>query len=240
MSSMQHFVRFLESVLLRVLRALCPILLLLIAAVKIGQRVKYRAWQTWFESKADFLPPWTFTAFWIALAVIVVLMAILSIRKSLSGNLLVLKTNSGFPLKIREGAISRFVHDRLESLPFIRNSRISARSAGGALEVQGRVWVSCCEKIDDLHNQVCQRIVDDTKRALGITKVMTPKIVFEDMEASAARNGNREASGRVEIFPKPAALEGGEGATVPWRPSADEKKRTDREKPSEEDERKDV
>ena len=201
---MRLLLNFLQSTLLCLLRLACPILLLLIGLVKIGQRVNIASWQKWFTSTMDLLPPWTFLAFWIALPVLVLLLAIVELIRLFQGkDILILNTTSGFPLRIRKSAVARFVHDRLESLAFIRRSKIEAKSVRRALEISGKVWVSCSERVDNFHNQICDKIVEETMRALGVTKVLTPKIVFEDLEASLIAVENREQSSDGGDFAEP-------------------------------------
>ena len=125
------------SPILRLLQILCPVLLLLLGLAHLVKQLVFRIGPApWRQSLIEWMeavPPISIAALWSLGIAVPVFLVILSWRK-----FLILKTEAGHPLKIRESAVSRYLHDRLIRRPFVKAVRVSACVKRGGLAITAR------------------------------------------------------------------------------------------------------
>ncbi|HUT25707.1 MAG TPA: hypothetical protein VM492_15310 [Sumerlaeia bacterium] len=168
------------------LAVLCPALLFLVGLEKLIMQVLHRvgphSWLTWAENQLDLIPPISLWAGWALVMVVPFFLLVLTLQQRSSRKLLVLKTGSGHSLRIREGAVNRYVRDRLVKQPFIKAVRVRSRARGGALAVSARIWIALEERLDNLQEKVRTQIVEDCLRGFGVEQVHDPDLQFESVK----------------------------------------------------------
>lgn len=130
---------------------------------------------------------------WYLLMVLPLCILALWIRDLFANRVLSLATEAGHPLKIRESAVNRYLHDCLSALPFIRGARIGSRSVGGTLVTRVRVWVAATDKLDNLQEVILRQVAEDARRGLGLTKVQEPEVLVESVRARRRKAKDAES-----------------------------------------------
>lgn len=190
------------SGLRRSLHLLCPVLLFLIG---LSHLLYYATgWWTWIwaekipvaihhwmDRQMDSVPWYSWIAWWTLLMVIP--LALLVLRMRAASRLLVLRTDSTQPLKIRQEAVNRYIHDRLLALPFVRRARVASHARGGGLALRVRVWVASRKPLSNLQETVLHRITEDARRGFGISKIHTPDVHFESVQTAKGEGPEPEA-----------------------------------------------
>jgi hypothetical protein len=153
--------------------------------MQVLHRVGPQSWLVWAERQMDLIPPISLWAGWALVMVAPFFLLLLTLQQRSSRRLLVLKTGSGRSLKIREGAVNRYVHDRLVRQPFIKSVRVRSCARGGALAVRARIWIASEERLDNLEEKVRTQIVEDCLRGFGVEQVREPDLQFESVKDAA-------------------------------------------------------
>jgi hypothetical protein len=208
------------SAMRRILTVTSTVLLFCIGLVHTLRWAGQPALRGWIETQAAVVAPaegyhdsWFLAdprhAWWCLLMALPLCILALWIRDLFVDQVLSLATEAGHPLKIRESAVSRYLHDCLSALPFIRGARIRSRCAGGALVTRVRVWVSATDKLDSLQETILHQVMNDARLGLGLTKVQEPDVLVEAVRAR--RRKAKDAGPQAE----PAAEGHADGSVSP-------------------------
>jgi hypothetical protein len=185
MTSLRH--RF----YLNLLGLVCPTLLFCIGAVQtvrwILLKYGFTLWSDRLEYQITLCPDSTVRAWWLLLLVLPPCVLILWLSQFYGGKILRLKTEAGHPLRIRQKAVNRYIHDCLISLPCVNDVRVQTRSSGGTLAVDLQVWVAATDKLDNLQEQILKQVVRDVKTGFGATKVLEPVVLVESVKAGKGK-----------------------------------------------------
>jgi hypothetical protein len=184
---------------------LCPILLFLAGLIPLVRRFGSVALQGDIDRLLGRLPSHSSTVWHAALIVLPLCLLVLYIARLFRVQVLVLKTETATPLRIRESAVSSYIRDRLLTLPFIRNALVGARSRGGALALHVRVWVVCRKPLSNMQEQVTGRIVEDARNSFGVSRILPPDVQFESVRVSKTGiEQEEEAEAPARDLPGPA------------------------------------
>jgi hypothetical protein len=216
------------NIIHRLVSILCPVVLLGIGAVQFVRFVLERFWnasqaQMYVEAKLTiFNSPITIGAWWFLVAILPLSLWAMHLWNLFTGSsrVLSLKSTSGNPLKIKEAAINRFIHDDLLLLPFVKNVRIDSRAPSGAVAIDACVWITSAGPLDNLQIQLLDRIREALQTGLGISQVSGIDLKFESVQLTKTQVKNRAAVAKQEtaLEPYPA------NEAIPFEPyEADEK-----------------
>ena len=191
------------SSLQRFLALLCPVILFLMGLANVIYEFASKSWHDWINKQLELFPDKAITAWWLLLMVIPLCIFFLWIDRLFHSSLLMLKTDSGQPLKIRESAVSRYIHDRLLTLPFIRKAQVRAVARGGALVLKVRVWVACRKPLDNIQDQVLNHLTENARQGFGVSKILPPELYFESVQVSKKDQPEPEETGPALGYSSP-------------------------------------
>jgi len=185
MTSLRH--RF----YLNLLGLICPTLLFCIGAVQTARWIllKYGSeiWVSRLENQIIFWPDLSVRAWWLLLLVLPPCVLILWLSQFHGGKILRIKTEAGHPLKIRQKAVNRYIHDCLIALPCVNDVRVQARTSGGSVATDLQVWVVATDKVDNLQELILKQVVQDLKTGFGATKVLEPDVLVEAVKVRKSK-----------------------------------------------------
>ena len=134
------------SAIRRTLTLACPVILFAVASVQLARQILAHYPDTAvlcarIKFHYNALPWVSASAAWVLAMFLPVAVFALWVERLFSKKLLVLMSEGGHPLKIREVAINQYIHDDVMALPFVRQARVASRAVSGALALKVRVWV---------------------------------------------------------------------------------------------------
>jgi len=191
------------SAMRRALTLACPVILFAVASVQLTRQILAHYPETvrlcgridWYIH----LLPWVSAAAAWALAMFLPVAAFaLWVERLFSKKLLVLMSEGGHPLKIREVAINQYIHDDVMALPFVRQARVASRAVSGALALKVRVWVVSAGPLDGLQNRMLDRITSAARVGLGISRVADIDLRFESVRLTRAEAKKRVSEGKAD------------------------------------------
>lgn len=170
---------------------LCPILLFLIGAYRLFEAVAPMQWRQalyqncmyYTDNKSAFsqVSAWGWT---LLLVLLPILALLLYLQRLCTSNMLVLKTDSGQPLKIRETAVNRYLHDRLLAMPYIKSARVRSTAKGGSLALKIRVWITSQQALNNIQELILGKVMEDARKGFGISRILPPDLQFEAVQAN--------------------------------------------------------
>ena len=191
------------SAIRRTLTLACPVILFVVASVQLTRQILAHYPETvrlcgridWYIH----LLPWvSASAAWALAMFLPVATFALWVERLFSRNLLVLMSEGGHPLKIREVAINQYIHDDIMALPFVRHARVASRAVSGALALKVRVWVISAGPLDGLQNRMLDRITSAARLGLGISRVADIDLRFESVRLTRAEAKKRASEGKAD------------------------------------------
>jgi len=189
------------SVTRRALGLVSLVILFLIGGGELAHRlILLHAPVSWVRSCSPYFEFFAVKSVWTGallafLPLSILLLWLLDLRPR---NLLVLTSEAGQALKIREEAINQYIHDDLMALPFVRHARIASRAVSGALAVKMRVWVVSAGPLDGLQNRILDRITSAARVGLGISQVADIDLRFEAVRLTRAEAKKRASEGKAD------------------------------------------
>ena len=205
------------STIRKVLTLACPIILFAVGGAQLTRQILLHYQETaplcarmdWHYSAL----PWiSVCALWALLVFLPVAVFALWVENLFSRKLLVLMSEGGHPLKIREAAINQYLHDDVMALPFVRQARVTSRAVSGALALQARVWVISAGPLDGLQSRMLSRITSAAQTGLGISRVADIDLRFEAVRLTRAEAKKRTTEGRMDTRPNAPVSQGGPDA----------------------------
>jgi hypothetical protein len=194
------------SLMRKMLAMACPVVLFGMGAVQLTRQILLHYPSTvhlcgridWY---LDLLPWISVCAAWALVMFLPLAVFFLWVESLSSKNLLVLTSEGGHPLKIRERAINQYIHDDIMTLPFVRSAQIVSRAASGALVLKVRVWVTSVGPLDGLQQRMLDRLNGAACKGLGISRVADIDLRFEAVRMTRAEAKKRAAEGKREAGP---------------------------------------
>lgn len=170
---------------------LCPILLFLIGAYRLFETVAPMQWRQalyqnciyYTDNNSGFsqISAWGWT---LLLVLLPILALLLYLQRLCTSNMLILKTDSGQPLKIRETAVNRYLHDRLLAMPYIKSARVHSSAKSGSLALKIRVWITSQRPLNNIQELILSKITEDARKGFGISRILPPDLQFEAVQAN--------------------------------------------------------
>ena len=191
------------SAIRRTLTLACPVILFAVASVQLARQILAHYPDTAvlcarIKFHYNALPWVSASAAWVLAMFLPVAVFALWVERLFSKKLLVLMSEGGHPLKIREVAINQYIHDDVMALPFVRQARVASRAVSGALALKVRVWVISAGPLDGLQNRMLDRITSAARVGLGISQVADIDLRFEAVRLTRAEAKKRASEGKAD------------------------------------------